>query len=88
MLQNQPNPFTSRTVISLNIADEGMYRIAVYDALGNKVRTLFNGSLNAGPYALEWDGTDDGGNALSNGAYIYRLTGQNVSASRKLMLNK
>ncbi|OGU14480.1 MAG: hypothetical protein A2X61_14530 [Ignavibacteria bacterium GWB2_35_12] len=88
LLQNQPNPFTSRTVISLNIADEGMYRIAVYDALGNKVRTLFNGSLNAGPYALEWDGTDDGGNALSNGAYIYRLTGQNVSASRKLMLNK
>ncbi len=88
LLQNQPNPFTSRTVISMNIADEGMYRLAVYDALGNNVRTLYNGSLNAGTYSFEWDGRNDSGNPLMNGAYIYRLTGQNVSASRKLMLNK
>lgn len=88
LLQNQPNPFVNSTEIFVNIADKGQYKLTVYDVLGNKVKTLYNGTMESGQNSYVWNGTDDSGNALRNGAYIYRLTGQNVSASRKLMLNK
>ncbi|MBI5325423.1 MAG: T9SS type A sorting domain-containing protein [Ignavibacteriae bacterium] len=70
------------------MVDEGQYSLVVYDALGNKVKTLFNGKLNTGTTPFEWNGLDDNGNSVGNGAYIYRLTGNNVSASRKLILSK
>jgi hypothetical protein len=88
LLQNQPNPFTNSTRIFVNVVDEGQYSLVVYDVLGNKVKTLFNGTLNNGQTMFEWNGLDDSGKAQLNGAYIYRLMGQNVSASRKLMLNR
>ncbi len=86
MLNNQPNPFYGKTQITMNIKDAGQYRLEVYDALGNKVKTLFDQSLNSGPYSIDWNGTDDSGNLLGNGTYIYRLTGQNASLSNKLLL--
>jgi len=84
MSQNVPNPFTENTVISINLVQDGNYTLRIYDALGNVVRTWDN--VNSG--AVAWDGRDDSGNKLSQGVYVYRLTGDNLSVSKKLVLSK
>ncbi|MFH1051317.1 MAG: T9SS type A sorting domain-containing protein [bacterium] len=84
LLQNVPNPFVDNTVISLNLVDNSNYTLRVYDALGNVVKTWNN--VSSGD--IKWDGLDDLGNKLAQGVYIYRLTGDNLSVSKKLVLSK
>jgi len=88
LLQNTPNPFTSNTNITLNIAQEGNYTLTVYDLSGNRLNVLANEYLTAGQYSYQFDGTDSYGNQLSNGMYIYKLTGNNTSVSMKMLLNR
>lgn len=85
LLQNTPNPFYNKTIVSVNLVNEGNYVLAIYDAFGNKVKELASGNMKAGQHNFTWDATDAAGNAVANGAYIYRLTGDGVSVSKKLM---
>ncbi len=66
-------------------ADEDVpYELNIIDLLGNTIKT-FDTSAK-GPYL--WDGTDNNGNIVQSGVYIYRLIGQGISASKKIILNK
>jgi hypothetical protein len=88
LLQNVPNPFTTKTLITTNIQEAGFYTLAIYDAIGNKVKTIASQNMNTGTYSFDWNGTDDNGNSVNNGIYVYRLIGDNITISKKLMLNK
>jgi len=88
LLRNYPNPFTSTTLISVNVPEAGIYTLTIYDALGNKVKTLSSSELSAGVNSFVWDGTDEQNTKVQAGAYIYRLIGENVSLSNKLIYNK
>lgn len=87
-LTNSPNPFTTNTVISFNVVEAGNYKLAVYDMLGNLVNVLLDGELNAGPQNVSWDATDMFNNSVNSGNYIYRLTGNNVQFSGRMLINK
>jgi flagellar hook assembly protein FlgD len=63
-------------------------RLEIYDALGQKVRTLVQQVEPAGYHTAVWDGRDDGGKALAGGIYIYRLQAGEFSQARKLLLMK
>jgi hypothetical protein len=86
MLQNSPNPFFGTTLISINIPEAGNYTLTVYDLSGNKVKTLVNSSLNPGSYNYNWDATDEAGATVGNGMYIYRLVGDAISVSKKMII--
>lgn len=88
LLQNTPNPFSVSTLISLNIREEGYYTLAIYDLLGNRIKTLSSGNMLPGPYSFTWDGSDDSGNKVNGGVYMYRLFGDNVTLMKKLVLSK
>jgi hypothetical protein len=88
MLQNAPNPFFGKTVISFNVIEAGNYTLTVYDLSGNRVKSLVNNSLTPGSYTFNWDGTDETGNSLESGMYIYRLIGDGISISKKLVISK
>jgi flagellar hook assembly protein FlgD len=55
------------------LAEASNVRIAVYDILGKRVKTLYNGFLAAGHHQLQWDGRDDSGTPAPTGIYVYRL---------------
>lgn len=88
LLQNSPNPFTATTLISVNVPQNGVYTLNVYDLMGNKVKTLSVSELSAGVNNFIWDGTNDMNEKVQTGAYIYRFVGENVSLSKKLIYNK
>ncbi len=84
--QNTPNPFNPLTEISFKIAEPGFIELAVFDLRGVKVRTLFKGDHEAGSDRLSWNGTDDSGQGLPSGIYLYRLTTIEGHLSRKMTL--
>lgn len=81
--QNYPNPFNPATVIGYQLSVNGFVSLKVYDALGNEVRTILNESRPAGYYEVDFDGS-----SLSSGIYYYRLTIDDNSLTRKMVLIK
>ncbi len=83
LMQNYPNPFNPSTNIRVAIAKSGTYRLVVYDMIGREAATLIDKDLDPGIYNVNFDGS-----ALPSGIYVYRLTGENVNISKKMMLLK
>ena len=86
--QNQPNPFNPRTSIRFYLPVRGPVELDVFDIRGALVRRLARGTFDAGPHALDWDGTDDAGRPVASGVYVYRLSAERRSQIRKMMLLK
>jgi len=80
LAQNHPNPFNSATAIDFTLPQAGDTRLILYDLLGQQVAVLVSGHLAAGPHRVRWDG---GG--LASGVYLYRLTGNGFSRTRKAL---
>ena len=71
--QNYPNPFNPTTSIEFSLARPGAIKLDVFSIKGERVRMLADKSLDAGYFAVKWDGVDDSGAQLPSGIYIYRL---------------
>lgn len=84
--QNYPNPVTNSTVFTVNVANSGNYELVITDILGNLVKTLVNADLAAGTTSYTWDCTNDRGEKVQNGTYIYRLIGENTSIMKRLVI--
>jgi|GEM_PF-2604919 len=84
--QNFPNPFNPQTSISFYIARSGIYELAVYNVLGEKIRLLKAGNFRAGHYSVGWNATDVHGNKVSSGIYFYQLRGEKVRLTKKMIL--
>lgn len=85
--QNYPNPFNPETLINYQTPEDGQVELAVYNLLGQKIRSLVNERLRAGSHQIKWDGSDDFGMRVASGLYLYRLkAGQLVNSRRMLLL--
>ncbi|HOX25406.1 MAG TPA: FlgD immunoglobulin-like domain containing protein [Candidatus Krumholzibacteria bacterium] len=83
-----PNPFNPATEIRFTLARAGAARLAVFDARGQLVRTLNDGSLPAGPQAIAWDGKDAAGRRAGSGVYFARLEADGAAWTTKLVMIK
>lgn len=88
--QNYPNPFNPTTTIHFDIAGKGAQHVSlrVFDLNGQEVKTLVNDMLEPGQYAVEWDGTNNHGETVAGGVYIYRMVVGDFVATRKMILLK
>jgi hypothetical protein len=80
-LQNYPNPFNSGTTIKFVIVESTEVRLAVYDILGRKVRTLIDEYKQTGIHTANFDAT-----GLSSGVYFYRLQVGEAVKTRPMVL--
>ena len=88
LAQNYPNPFNPTTNISFNLPVNSNVSLDIYNLVGEKVKEVYKGALEAGSHAYEVNGSD-----LSSGIYVYRLivgaeNGTNFVASKKMTLLK
>jgi len=88
LFQNQPNPFNPETKISYCLPEACEVKLTIYNILGRKVKTLFEGYQNQGMKTLIWDGRDDQGQQLGSGVYFYRLQAAEFKQTRKMTLIK
>jgi flagellar hook assembly protein FlgD len=47
--------------------------LQIYNAAGQRVRSLADGLHRGGFYDVTWDGTDDAGRRMASGTYLYYL---------------
>jgi hypothetical protein len=85
LLQNYPNPFNPSTWISFTVPILSDVRLEIYDLLGRKVRTLMKVQFSAGSHEIEWDGLDDNGKSVGSGIYLFVLSDDSRSISKKMI---
>ncbi|HVO75653.1 MAG TPA: T9SS type A sorting domain-containing protein, partial [Ignavibacteriaceae bacterium] len=86
--QNYPNPFNPTTIIKYQLPQQQKVTLEIFNALGQKVKTLVDGIKNAGYYQETWNGTNDNNLNVATGVYIYRLSAGNFVVSKKMILLK
>ncbi len=82
----RPNPTGKSTVIPFALPREMEIRLEIYDVRGRKVRRLIEGTHPPGVHAIAWDGRTDSGRGAPPGVYFYRLSTQEKTLDRKLVL--
>ena len=88
LAQNYPNPFNPITTISYEIPKAEFVVVGVFDMRGNKITTLVNELQNPGVKSYNWNGTNDYGNSVAAGVYIYTIQAGNYRQSKKMILLK
>ncbi len=86
--QNYPNPFNPTTTIAYSVPKDSKIQMEIYNLMGQKVKTLFNGFNAAGSHKIEWDGTNDAGKPLSSGVYLLILRSGNFVTAKRMTLLK
>lgn len=86
--QNYPNPFNPLTKIEFYIPTACHVKLEIFDILGRKVRTLFEGRLGAGVRSVLWDGNDAEGHEVTSGIYFYKLQANHYTQVKKMVLLK
>ena len=78
LLPNYPNPFNPETWIPFELSQDSGVQLTIYDVVGNLVRVISVGYVQAGSYvgqsrAIYWDGKTDSGESVASGTYFYTL---------------
>jgi flagellar hook assembly protein FlgD len=79
---------SARTLIEFAVPDAARLRVAVFDIIGRRVRTLVAGPRQPGTHQVIWNGRDDAGHSVGTGVYLCRLTAGTRAETRRMLLLK
>ena len=86
--QNFPNPFNPITTIRYELPEDSFVDVTVYDMLGNVVKNLVNTNQSSGYKSVQWDATNNQGEPVSAGVYLYRIQAGNFIDTKKMIFLK
>ncbi len=91
--QNYPNPFNPTTEIKFELPENGYVTVSIFNAVGQRIRTLVDEPKTAGYHSVVWDSKDESGHEVASGVYLYRIyvrpanaSGQPFKAVKKMTL--
>jgi len=85
---NFPNPFSEETSMDLDLPADANVSVEVYDVAGREVRSIEAIPVSAGTRHMTFDGRDDEGRLLPSGVYFYRVTANNSTSTRKMVIER
>jgi hypothetical protein len=88
LADNYPNPFNPTTTIKFEVTVASKVNVVVFNALGQKVKTLFDGNAAVGVNEVVWNGTNDFGSAVASGVYYYQMRVEGKVFTKKMTLIK
>lgn len=88
LAQNYPNPFNPATTLSFGLPVESNITLSVYNSLGELVKVVAQGTLQAGTHNMNFEAVD-----LPSGIYLYTLNakgsdGVEFTQTAKMLLLK
>ncbi|MCG6913732.1 T9SS type A sorting domain-containing protein, partial [bacterium BMS3Abin03] len=86
LFQNYPNPFNPTTTLTFGLPEPSFVKIEIFNMLGQKVLSLYEGEKSAGYHKIVWNAQ-----AYSSGIYIYRLIAKgnkNITLIKRMILLK
>jgi hypothetical protein len=81
-----PNPVSGSARVVCSLPEPRRASVAVFDASGRRVSTLFDGVLQSGRTTFEWVLLGENGRRLPAGVYLVRLEAGGVTAVRRAVL--
>ena len=66
----------------------GLVNITIYDMLGNVINQLVNEVQNSGHKSIQWNATNNQGQPVSAGVYLYSIEAGEFRQNRKMILLK
>ena len=86
--QNFPNPFNPITTVRYDLPEDSFVDVTVYDMLGNVVNNLVNTNQSSGYKSIQWNATNNQGQPVSAGVYLYRIQAGDFVDTKKMILLK
>ncbi len=86
--KNFPNPFNMSTEILFIIDKERPVQLFIHDLIGNKITDLVKDTYAPGQYRVKWNGTNQYGNHVSSGIYIFTIVSHDYKKSGRMILLK
>ena len=83
-----PNPFNPITTLRYDLPEQANVNIIIYDMLGRQVKSLINQTQDAGFKSVIWDATNNEGNPVSAGIYLYQIQVGEFRQTKKMVLLK
>ena len=62
--------------------------VTVYDILGNVVNNLVNANESSGYKSIQWNATNNQGEPVSAGVYLYKIQAGDFVDTKKMILLK
>lgn len=81
-----PSPFNPKTTVGFSLAEASHVRVSVHDLRGRRLSLLADGWREAGRVELNWNATDERGEVLPAGVYLYRIRTAAGSEAGKMVL--
>ncbi|GAG74948.1 unnamed protein product, partial [marine sediment metagenome] len=81
LLQNYPNPFNAVTILNYSLPRSSEITVSIYNLLGQRVATLFQGIQGGGKHTITWDATN-----FPSGVYFARLKFGELTQNVKMLL--
>ncbi len=86
--QNYPNPFNPVTSLSYVLLEDLFVRITIYDVIGNVINELVEKKQTSGFKSVQWNATNNFGEPISAGVYLYKIQAGDFSQTKKMVLLK
>ena len=86
--QNYPNPFNPVTTLRYELPENVMVNIIIYDMLGNVVNNLISTNQSSGYKSIQWNATNNQGEPVSAGVYLYKIQAGDFVDTKKMILLK
>ena len=86
LYQNSPNPFNPVTAIRYTLPKQSRVSIRILNIRGHTVNTFPVSVRDSGTHTVSWDGTDQEGNTLPSGIYLYQIKAGIWQSIRKMTL--
>jgi hypothetical protein len=85
--QNYPNPFNPITTIEYEVPFSSAVYITIYDIKGSIIKNVNEYHSSSGVYKYKWSGTNNFGERVSSGTYVYQIrVGDFIQAKKMIFL--
>jgi hypothetical protein len=82
-----PNPFSENITIPFSTTKQNAFvQIAIYDLMGKRIADVVSENFGPGYHEAKWAGTDNSGNKVLQGVYIYRIRTSETGSDLRGML--
>ena len=86
--QNFPNPFNPITTLRYELPEDSFVDVIIYDMLGNVVNNVVNTNQSSGYKTVQWNATNNQGEPVSAGVYLYKIQAGDFVDTKKMILLK
>ena len=83
-----PNPFNPSTKIRYELKNDDFININIYNIKGDHIKQLVCSNKSSGYHTVQWDATNEIGEGVSAGMYIYTIQAREYRSTKKMVLLK